>query len=102
MRRLEAIKVLTDVCVSVKVKRLPPQDIMPNNCHSCHQYSVRNLFLVEKNEWHHLTCMQGQVYPVVIKNMVEERLLFVIIKRWQQYIPHLLLLGTNITTGYKY
>ena len=38
---------------------LPPQDIMPNNCHSCHLYSVRNLSLVEKNEWHHLTCMQG-------------------------------------------
>jgi hypothetical protein len=38
---------------------LPPQDIMPNNCHSCHLYSPLNLSLVEKNEWHHLTCMQG-------------------------------------------
>ena len=38
---------------------LPPQDIMPNNCHSCHLYSPQNLSLVEKNEWHHLTCMQG-------------------------------------------
>src|SRR5277367_1962149 len=32
---------------------------MPNNCHSCHLYSRQNLSLVEKNEWHHLTCMQG-------------------------------------------
>ena len=38
---------------------LAPQDIMPNNCHSCHLYSRQNLSLVEKNEWHHLTCMQG-------------------------------------------
>jgi hypothetical protein len=38
---------------------LPPQDIMPNNCHSCHVYNPQNLSLVEKNEWHHLTCMQG-------------------------------------------
>jgi hypothetical protein len=38
---------------------LAPQDIMPNNCHSCHLYSPQNLSLVEKNEWHHLTCMQG-------------------------------------------
>src|SRR3984885_9185689 len=38
---------------------LAPQDIMPNNCHSCHLYSRRKLSLVEKNEWHHLTCMQG-------------------------------------------
>ena len=36
---------------------LAPQDIMPNNCHSCHLYSRQNLSLVEKNEWHHLTCM---------------------------------------------
>jgi len=38
---------------------LPPQDIMPHNCHSCHVYSPQDLSLVEKNEWHHLTCMQG-------------------------------------------
>jgi hypothetical protein len=38
---------------------LAPQDIMPNNCHSCHIYSRQNLSLVEKNEWHYLTCMQG-------------------------------------------
>ena len=38
---------------------LPPQDIMPNNCYSCHIYSGQNLSLVEKNEWHYLSCMQG-------------------------------------------
>ena len=38
---------------------LPPQDIMPNNCYSCHIYSRQNLSLVEKNEWHYLSCMQG-------------------------------------------
>ena len=38
---------------------LAPHDIMPNNCHSCHIYSRQNLSLVEKNEWHYLTCMQG-------------------------------------------
>jgi len=32
---------------------------MPNNCYSCHLYSPQDLSLVEKNEWHHLTCMQG-------------------------------------------
>lgn len=38
---------------------LAPQDIMPNNCHSCHVYSRQNLSLVEKNEWHYLSCIQG-------------------------------------------
>jgi hypothetical protein len=36
---------------------LAPQAIMPNNCHSCHAYNRHNL--VEKDEWHHLSCMKG-------------------------------------------
>jgi hypothetical protein len=38
---------------------LPPKDIMPLNCYSCHQYSPRSLSLVEKDEWHFMHCMEG-------------------------------------------
>ena len=38
---------------------LPPKDIMPINCYSCHQYSSRSLSLVEKDEWHFMNCMEG-------------------------------------------
>ena len=38
---------------------LAPFDIMPKECHSCRVYDPRNLSLVEKNEWHWLSCVQG-------------------------------------------
>ena len=38
---------------------LPPKDIMPLNCYSCHQHSPRSLSLVEKDEWHFMHCMEG-------------------------------------------
>lgn len=38
---------------------LPPKDIMPQNCYSCHQHSSRSLSLVEKDEWHFMHCMEG-------------------------------------------
>ena len=64
---------------------LPPQDIMPNNRYSCHIYSRQNLSLVEKNEWHYLSCMQGHG---------GREIQLVIIKLWLQLndMPNLLVL----------
>ena len=47
-------------CLAARLRLgLPPQDIMPQNCHSCRQYSPVSLSLVERNEWHYLSCMEG-------------------------------------------